>query len=254
MVGEVELLRRRALVTGGNVGIGRAVSLALAQTGADVALTYYSHTDTETADAISATGRHAVSIQLDVTQPEEAERGVRDLTQALGGSLDVLVNNAGGLIERLTIAEMSAEHWRRVVELNLSSAFYCTRAALPFMSEGRGRIINVCSLAAFDGGGPGATAYAAAKAGLLGLTRGLAKEVAPRRITVNAVAPGLILDTPFHETFSTKERIRAGIERIPLRRGGLPHDVAQAVVYLASEGAGYVTGEVICIDGGLSFA
>lgn len=243
-----------ALVTGGSVGIGRAVALAVARAGADVVLTYYSHPGDETAAAIRALGRRAVAIPLDVTQPEDVDEQVRQAARELGGSLDIVINNAGGLVARVAVADMAVEHWRRVVELNLSSAFYCTRAALPFMTEGRGRVVNICSLAALDGGGPGAAAYAAAKAGLLGLTRGLAKELAPRGITVNAVAPGLILDTPFHATFSTEERVQATIGRIPVGRGGVPDDVAHAVVYLASEGAAFVTGEVIRIDGGLLFA
>jgi 3-oxoacyl-[acyl-carrier protein] reductase len=248
------LLGAGVLVTGGSVGIGRAVALAVAQAGADVVFTYHSHTSDETAAAIRALGRRAVALPLDVTQPKDVDERVKQAAHELGGSLDILINNAGGLVGRVAIADMTVEHWRRVLELNLSSVFYCTRAALPFMTEGRGRIVNISSVAALDGGGPGAAAYAAAKAGLLALTRALAKELAPRGITVNAVAPGLILDTPFHATFSTEERVQATIGRIPVGRGGVPDDVANAVVYLSSAGAGFVTGEVIRIDGGLLFA
>jgi 3-oxoacyl-[acyl-carrier protein] reductase len=177
---------------------------------------------------------------------------VRQAAEALGGRIDILVNNCGGLIGRVPLAEMSDEHWRGVIDVNLSSAFYCSRAALQFMSDA-GRIVNISSQAAFDGGGPGSAAYAAAKAGLIALTRGLATEVAPRRITVNAVAPGLILETPFHEKFSTVERQQAAIAQTPLRRAGTPGDVASTVLYLVSDLAAFITGEVTHVNGGLYF-
>jgi 3-oxoacyl-[acyl-carrier protein] reductase len=140
-----------------------------------------------------------------------------------------------------------------VIDVNLSSTLYCTRAALPYMHRGWGRIVNMSSLAARNGGGPGAAAYAAAKAGLLGLTRGLAKELAARGITVNAAAPGLILETPFHETFNTEEGRQATIATIPLGRGGVPNDVAGAVLFLVSDLADFITGEVTEINGGAWF-
>jgi len=157
-------------------------------------------------------------------------------------------------VGRVPVAEMDDAHWHKVIDLNLSSAFYCTRAVLPYMTTGWGRIVNVSSLAAQNGGGAGAMAYSASKAGMLGMTRGLAKELAPQGITVNAVAPGLILDTPFHETFTSEENQRTTIESTPLKRPGTPDDVAGVVVYLASDLASFVTGDTTAINGGTWFA
>jgi 3-oxoacyl-[acyl-carrier protein] reductase len=250
----ISLAGKTALVTGGNTGIGRAIALELARYGADVAITSYTNQSGETSAAIRALGRKTVQLRLDATSSDDVTQVVAQAAEALGGRIDILVNNAGHLIARVPVAEMDDTHWHKVIDVNLSSAFYCSRAVLPFMGGGWGRIVNVSSLAARNGGGPGAVAYSAAKAGLLGLTRGLAKELAPRGITVNAVAPGLILGTPFHDTFSTEEGKRATIAGIPLQRGGTPEEVAGAVLYLASDLAGFVSGEVIEINGGAWFA
>jgi 3-oxoacyl-[acyl-carrier protein] reductase len=136
----------------------------------------------------------------------------------------------------------------------LTSAFFCTRSVLPFMNTGWGRIINMSSLAARNGGGNGAAAYAASKAAIIAFTRGLCKEVADQGITVNAVAPGLILETPFHETFSSDAGIQGAIKSTPLKRGGTPNDVANAVLYLATEMGSFITGEIIEINGGMYFS
>jgi 3-oxoacyl-[acyl-carrier protein] reductase len=250
---DINLTGKTALVTGGNTGIGQAIALALAQAGADVALTYFSNPGEQTVTAIRALGRKSLALRLDATDSVEVNRVVPELARALDGHIDILINNAGHMVGRVPIAEMSDEHWHKVINVNLSSAFYCTRAALPYMRPGWGRIVNMSSLAARNGGGPGAVAYATAKAGLLGLTRGLARELAPRGITVNAVAPGLILETPFHDTFNTKEGKQAAIAAIPLRRGGVPNDVAGAVLFLVSDLAGFITGEITEINGGAWF-
>jgi 3-oxoacyl-[acyl-carrier protein] reductase len=218
-----------------------------------VVLTYFSNPGEQTVTAIRALGRKSLALRMDATDSGEVNRVVPELARALDGHIDILVNNAGHLVGRVPVAEMSDEHWHRVINVNLSSAFYCTRAALPYMHTGWGRIVNMSSLAARNGGGPGAMAYGAAKAGLLGFTRGLAKELAPRGITVNAVAPGLILETPFHDTFNTEEGRQAAIATIPLRRGGVPDDVAGAVLFLVSDLAGFITGEVTEINGGAWF-
>jgi 3-oxoacyl-[acyl-carrier protein] reductase len=249
----INLAGKTGLVTGGNTGIGRAIALALAQAGADVALTYFSNPGEQTVTAIRALGRKSLALRMDATDSEEVNQVVPQLARALDGHIDILINNAGYLVGRVLVDEMSDEHWHTVINVNLTSAFACTRAALPYMRSGWGRIVNMSSLAARNGGGPGAVAYGAAKAGLVGFTRGLAKELAPRGITVNAVAPGLILETPFHDTFNTEEGRQAAIAAIPLRRGGVPNDVAGAVLFLVSDLAGFITGEVTEINGGAWF-
>jgi 3-oxoacyl-[acyl-carrier protein] reductase len=240
------------LVTGGGVGIGRGVVLALARVGADVALTYHSHDGAAVESEVEALGRRAKAIQMDAVDSASVCDAVNTAARALG-AIDFVVNNAGGLIARQSLREMTDEHWHLVLELNLTSAFYVTRAALPHMTR-PGSIVNISSLAGRNGGGDGASAYAAAKAGMVGWTRALAKELGPEGITVNAVAPGLILDTPFHEAFTPPEGQRATIESTPLRRAGYPADVAGAVVYLVSELGSFTTGSVLDINGGTYFA
>lgn len=251
---DLDLGGRTALVTGGNIGIGRAIALALARHGADVALTYFSHGDGETAAEIERMGRTAADFRMDGADSAEVNRVVGEAAAALGGHLDVVVANAGGIVGRVPIAEMADDHWRSVIDVNLSSTFFTVRAAIPYMNTGWGRIVTMSSQAAENGGGQGSAAYAASKAGILGLTRGLAKELAPRGITVNAVAPGLILQTPFHETFTPEETQRAIVASTPLGRPGVPDDVAGAVLYLVSDLASYVTGNVVDINGGTWFA
>lgn len=253
---EINLTGKTALVTGGNIGIGRAIALALARCQADVALTYFSHRQEgeKTAEAIRALGCKVLALPLDATDSAQVNRVAARAADALGGHIDILMNNAGHLVGRTLIADMSDEHWHQIIDVNLSSTFYCTRAVLPYMNTGWGRIVNMSSLAARNGGGHGSTAYAASKAGIIALTRGLAKEVAAQGITINAVAPGLILETPFHETFTGDDSKRATIANTPLKRGGTPEDVAGAVLYFVSEMASFVTGEVVEINGGLYFA
>lgn len=242
----------RVLVTGGGVGIGAEVALAFARAGADVALTYRSHDGADVARRIAELGRTGVAYELDATDGGAVDQVVEAAAGALGGAIDVVVNNAGGLIGRVPIAEMSDEHWRTVLDVNLTSTFYVTRAALRFMPDG-GRVVNMGSVAAQTGGSPGSAAYAAAKSALEGLGRGLAKELGPRRITVNTVAPGFIAHTPFHDTFSSQEKQAATVASTPLGRAGTTADVAAAVLYLASAGASFQTGTVVDVNGGTWF-
>ncbi len=253
---ELQLPGKTALVTGGGTGLGKAIALALARCGVSVVITYFSHPElaAETVDAIQNLGGEVHSLQLDATNLEMVNQVVPEAARLLGGSIDILVNNAGHLIARVPFVEMSVEHWRKVMDVNLDSAFYVTQAALPFIPAGRGKIVNISSLAAHSGGGNGATAYAAAKAGMLGFTRGLARELGPKGISVNAIAPGLILQTLFHETFSTAEGIKSTISGIPLGKPGKPEDVANAALYLVSTMADFVTGEVMEVNGGAWFA
>ena len=189
---------------------------------------------------------------LDVTDRHSVDEAVAEVVAHLG-RLDILVNNAGGLLARVTIERMTDDHWHRVLELNLTSAFYCTRAAAPHLGSG-GRIVNVSSTAAENGGGPGAGAYAAAKAGLIGLTRATAKELGSKGVTVNAIAPGFIGDTPFHATFSSPEAAGSHGGPDALGRAGDPADVAAVVAFLASPESGYLTGTVSDVNGGSYFA
>lgn len=249
---EIDLHRKKAIVTGGGIGIGRGIAVALADCGADVAITYLSHSD----EAKLASQNSAKTIrhyQLDATDSKQVNKIFARIAEGFDGHVDILVNNAGHMVGRVPIASMSDEHWHKVIDVNLTTAFYCSRAVIPYMNNGWGRIVNMSSLAGRDGGGAGAAAYAAAKAGVIAFTRGLAKELAPKGVTVNAVAPGLILGTPFHATFTAPEAQQAALSKIPLGHAGAPADVAGAVAYLASDLAAFMTGEVIEINGGVYF-
>ena len=243
-----DLANTTALVTGGGVGIGRQIALRLARAGARVAVTYRTHEpDPELLDALG--GSDAVTMSLDATSESEVARLAADLADRFG-TLDVLVNNAGGLVKRATLAELDPELWRTILAVNLDSTYLVTRALLPMITRGRGRVINIGSLAGHNGGGPGAVAYATSKAAIVGFTRAVAKEVAADGITVNALAPGFIEATPFHETFTSAEARAATLAAIPVGRAGIPEDVAAAVHWLASADSGFVTGTVVDINGG----
>jgi 3-oxoacyl-[acyl-carrier protein] reductase len=243
-----------ALVTGGARDIGAAVSRALAAQGAKVIInTLHSRGPAEALVAeIQAAGGTALAVTADVTDPI-AIAGMLDVAgAAFGDRIDILVNNAGGLVARRTMDSMDIAFWREVLDLNLTSVFAVTKAVLPRMPDG-GAIVNLASLAARDGGGGGALAYSSAKGAVLTFTRGLSKELAPRRIRVNCVSPGMIATT-FHDTF-TKPEVRAAVAgRTSIGREGSAADVANAVLFLASPASAYITGESVEINGGLYFA
>ncbi len=237
-----------ALVTGGSRGIGRACCLRLAAEGYHVAVNYRQEEAQAAAVVaeIEAAGGKAFALQGDVSAPGEAERMVQAVLAA-AGSLDVLVNNAGIARDNLVL-RMSDEEFALVLETNLTGAFRLVRAALrPMLKQRSGRIINISSIAGIVGN-PGQANYSAAKAGMLGLTRSVAKEVASRGITVNAVAPGLI-DTEMSGAIKGRDQLVASI---PLGRAGTPEEVAAAVAFLASAGAAYITGVTLPVDGGLT--
>ena len=251
---EIDLSGQRAIVTGASTGIGRATAIALAEAGADVAVHYGSSRKEaeETARAVGSYGRRAVLVQGNFRDGVGAGRAVEGAVEALGSPVDILVNNAGSLIARTPLEDMDADLWEEVIALNLSSVFFATKAALSHLGQGA-RIVNVSSISARNGGGPGAVAYAAAKGGVMTLTRGLAKELAPRNIRVNAIAPGVI-ETPFHDRFSTPEMLETFRKSIPLGRLGTAEECADAILYLVSPMASYVTGQTIDINGGQWFA
>ena len=247
------LTGRVALVTGAEVGIGRATALALAQDSADVAVHYYSNEAgaTEAAEAIEAMGRRATVFQADLTKGAEVTRVVRG-AEAHFGRIDILVNNAGGLLGRHALVDMTEAFFHDVMNVNVLTTFLCCQAVAPGMIARRqGAIINLTSLAAHNGGGPGASVYSAAKAAVLTLTKAYAKELAPHGIRVNAVSPGLIGGTPFHNTFTSPEAFAAAVKTIPLGRAGEPADVAKVIAFLAGDQASFVAGETIEINGGM---
>ena len=248
-----DLTGKTALVTGGGRDIGKAICHRLAGAGAAVAINYRSSRDEAEAAAkeITDAGGKAIAVQADVTKPDEVERMVAEVCTALGGNLDILVNNAGGLLQRCPIVEMEEDLWDRVMAVNFKSVYLVTKAAAPRMNDG-GAIVNLSSLAARNGGGGGAVAYAASKGGVLTLTRGLAKELAGRKIRCNAVSPGLI-NTTFHDTFTPAEARQKTASTTAAGREGEADDVAQAVLFLASDAASYINGESLEINGGLYF-
>jgi 3-oxoacyl-[acyl-carrier protein] reductase len=241
-----------AWVTGSSKGIGRASALGLAEQGCDVVVHYDSSEDEarEVAEQIEAHGRDVLLVKGDVSDSGDVERMVGEIEEHYG-RVDILVNNAGSMVERLTLAEMTEEVWDRVMDVNLKSVYLCSQAVLPMMKrQGEGRIINMTSVSARNGGSPSSVAYATAKGGVSTLTRAMAKELVSDGILVNAVSPGRI-DTPFHDEFTPDEKREEGAQQIPLGREGTPEEVAGAVLFLASSQANYCLGEVIEVNGGM---
>ena len=241
-----------AWVTGSSKGIGRAISIGLAERGCDVAVHYNSSEEEarEVAKEVEGFGRGALLVKGDVSDSDDVKRMVAKIEEKFG-RVDVLVNNAGGFVERRTFEEMTEDLWDRIMAVNLKSVYLVSQAVLPLMKrQGGGRIVNITSIAARNGGGTDSIAYSAAKGGVSTLTRGMAKSFAGDNILVNAVAPGRI-DTPLHDVFTPDEKREQAAQGIPLKREGTPEEVAAAVVFLASPKAGYLLGEVIEVNGGL---
>jgi 3-oxoacyl-[acyl-carrier protein] reductase len=247
----LELTGKTALITGASSGIGALTAKVFADLGARVALGYHRNQKgaAQVCDDIAKAGGKAIAIQSDVRQTTAIHALVKQVTGELG-PIDILVNNAGSLVKRVPILELTEEIWADIMDLNLKSAVVCSQAVAPGMIERRsGAIINVVSIAGRNGGGPGAGPYASAKGGLISFTKSLAKELAPHGVRVNAVSPGVI-DTPFHEVFSTPEMIQNFVKGIPLGRVGKPEECATVIAFLASEAASYIAGETIEVNGG----
>jgi 3-oxoacyl-[acyl-carrier protein] reductase len=240
-----------ALVFGGGRDLGAAISIALAQYGAQVALSYNSSNPTATLEALDALGIKPLAKQVDALDTAAVRAFAPWAAAQAGKPISVLVNVVGGMVARKKMPEMDDAFWDSVFNLNVKSVFAMTQAALPLMADGAA-IINISSQAGRDGGGPGAVAYAASKGAIMSMTRGLAKELGPRRIRVNALCPGMH-STKFHDDFTTPEvraRVAAGT---PLGREGHPSEVGNLVAFLATDLAGYVNGTCIDINGGSLF-
>lgn len=239
-----------AVVTGASRGIGRAVALAMAERGCHVVVNYAGNTSAaeETASRVRGLGVRALVIKADVADQEQVNAMMKQVLQEFG-RIDILVNNAGITRDNL-LPRLQEQDWDAVLNTNLKGAYHCAKAVLRPMLKARwGRIINISSVVALSGN-PGQSNYAAAKAGLIGFTKSLAREIGSRNITVNAVAPGYI-DTDMTAGL-TEENKSQMLNNIPLGRLGTPEDVAAAVAFLAGGGAGYITGQVIVVDGGMA--
>lgn len=244
---------KNILITAGAQGIGESITKHFIDSGANVAIHYFSSADTanQLKAYAASKGQKAVVISGDLTKEEDANSLVGKTVEALG-SLDVLINNAGSLVARRMLNEMDTEFWQKVMDINLTSMMFVTRAASPYLAKNENSsIVNLASLAGRKGGHPGSLVYSTSKGAILTFTRALSSELGPLGIRVNAVAPGLILGTSFHNTHTTKESASATTAGIPIQRAGNADDVARAVLYLASEYDGFITGATLDINGGV---
>ena len=250
----MKLQGKVAVVTGGARDIGRAVSVKLASEGAKVVVNYFDNESeaNETVKLIEKAGGEAIAVYADATNLEDISNLAKATTAAFGAKVDVLVNVAGGLFARKTISELDVDFYNLLMDVNFKSSVFVTQAFKPLMGKGAS-IINFASQAARDGGGPGASLYAASKAAVMTFTRAMAKEFGPEGIRVNALCPGMIA-TKFHDDF-TKDEVRVKVAAgTPLRREGNANEVADLVSYLASDESSFLTGNNIDINGGLAFS
>ncbi|KOY51427.1 SDR family NAD(P)-dependent oxidoreductase [Polaribacter dokdonensis] len=248
-----KLAGKNVLITAGAQGIGEAITKHFIAQGANVAIHYFSSADTanELVEIAKTKKVKAVAVKGDLTKDVDANHLIEETISALGG-LDILINNAGSLVARSLLEDMQTDFWHKVMDINLTSMMLVTRAAEPYLSKNtNSSIVNLASLAGRKGGHPGSLAYATSKGAILTFTRALATEYGAKGIRVNAVAPGLILGTLFHDTHTTKESAANTIAGIPIERAGNPDDVARAVLYLASEFDGFITGATLDINGGV---
>jgi 3-oxoacyl-[acyl-carrier protein] reductase len=250
-----DLSGRVAVVTGGARDIGGAISTLLARQGADVVVNYRESADAAQAKEaeIRALGRRALALQADVTRKADIDRLVAAALEFGRGRIDIWVNNAGGIIRRALLGQVTEELVEQVFRLNYTSTLLACQAVLPQMvRQGWGRVVNVSSVAGHNGGAATTPHYGAAKAAVSNLARTLTKEFAAKGVTINSVAPGII-DNRFHEVHTPRETFEALLKGVPMGRAGANEDVATAVAFLAAPGAGYISGEVIHVNGGLYF-
>lgn len=248
-----KLSGKNVLITAGAQGIGEAITRHFIDSGAHVAIHYFSSSDTadQLTEYAKKKGQKAVAINGDLTKEADANNLVEKTVDALGG-LDILINNAGSLVARRMLSEMELEFWQKVMDINLTSMMFVTKAAMAHLAKNEtSSIVNLASLAGRKGGHPGSLAYSTSKGAILTFTRALSSELGPKGIRVNAVAPGLILGTSFHDTHTTKESAAATTAGIPIGRAGNADDVARAVLYLGSEYDGFITGATLDINGGV---
>ena len=253
MIDTNKLKGKNVLITAGAQGIGESITRHFIDSGANVAIHYFSSTDTadQLAKYATSNGQKEITISGDLTKEVHAIAMVEKTIEALGG-LDILINNAGSLVARKLLSEMETEFWHKVMDINLTSMMFVTRAASPYLAKNKNSsIVNLASLAGRKGGHPGSLAYSTSKGAILTFTRALSAELGPQGTRVNAVAPGLILGTSFHDTHTTKESAAATTAGIPILRAGNADDVARAVLYLASEYDGFIAGATLDINGGV---
>ena len=248
-----KLAGKNVLITAGAQGIGEAITKHFIDNGANVAIHYFSSADTanQLTEYAKSKGLKAIAISGDLTKESDAISLVEATINAFNG-LDILINNAGSLVARRMLNEMEADFWHKVMDINMTSMMFVTKAAAPHLAKNdNSSIVNLASLAGRKGGHPGSLVYATSKGAILTYTRALSTELGGQGIRVNAVAPGLILGTSFHNTHTTKESAAETISGIPIERAGNADDVARAILFLASEYDGFITGATLDINGGV---
>lgn len=248
-----KLSGKNVLITAGAQGIGESITKHFIDSGANVSIHYFSSAKTanQLKEYAISKGLKTIAICGDLTNEKDANLVVKKTVESLG-SIDILINNAGSLIARNLLIDIEIDFWNKVMDVNLTSMMFVTKAATPFLVKNENSsIVNLASLAGRKGGHPGSLAYATSKGAILTFSRALSKELGPQGVRVNAVAPGLILGTSFHDTHTTKESANDTIKEIPIKKPGNPDDVARAVLYLASEYNGFITGATLDINGGV---
>ncbi|REE16950.1 3-oxoacyl-[acyl-carrier protein] reductase [Winogradskyella pacifica] len=248
-----KLAGKNILITAGAQGIGESITKHFIDSGSNVAIHYFSSADTanELVAYAHSKGQKGIAISGDLTKEADANALVEKTVETLG-SLDILINNAGSLVARKMLNEMETEFWHKVMDINLTSMMFVTRAAAPYLAkQDNSSIVNLASLAGRKGGHPGSLVYSTSKGAILTFTRALSTELGAQGTRVNAVSPGLILGTSFHNTHTTKESAAATTAGIPIQRAGNADDVARAVLFLASEYDGFITGATLDINGGV---